>query len=121
MSDGTFTDYKVHQWLQEVANGAWVSLHYDSPSLGGVGASEISGGGYKRSKVPFSQPSNRTIWSLGDARFTGLTQNQLTHFGIWDKTTLGNLVAYGRLPSTRVVLNGQGYVIFEGELAISFG
>lgn len=120
--DGSFTDEQVHIWLQEVADEAWVSLHYDSPGLSGVGLAEIEGGGYTRCKVPMSQPANRTIWSLADARFAGLQQNQLTHFGIWDGEHNGLLRAYGRLPGgIRVVLTGDGFVLREGDLAISFG
>lgn len=119
--NGSFTDQKVHEWLQEIADGAFVSLHYDTPALGGVGASEISGGGYARSKVAFSQPSNRSIWSLEDARFSGLKQNQITHFGIWDSKTQGMLVAYAALPESQTVYNGWGFTLREGELAISIG
>lgn len=119
--DGSITDQRVHKWLQEIADGAYVSLHYDTPALGGIGACELSGGGYKRAKTPFSQPSNRTIWSLEDAKFTGLVQNQITHFGIWDTATRGELVAYASLPEKATVLNGWGFVLREGQLAISFG
>lgn len=116
-----FTDAKVHEWLQEVADRAYVSLHYDNPVMGGVGAAELSGGGYVRVKVPFSQPANRIIWSLADARWIGLEQNQLTHFGVWNRAQRGVLVACAPLPDRISVLNGQGYVIREGELALSFG
>lgn len=119
--EGSFTDDVVHGWLQEVANAAYVSLHYDTPALGGVGLSEISGGGYVRSLTPFSQPANRAIWSLADARFTGLVQNQLTHFGIWDSLTGGRLLCYASLPEKTSVLNGWGYLLHEGELSVSIG
>ena len=71
--------------------------------------------------MAFSQPSNRAIWSLVDARFTGLTQNKLTYFGVWDSLNNGMLRAYGELPTPVVVLNGKGYVLHQGLLAISFG
>jgi hypothetical protein len=118
---GTFTDQTVNEWLQQIAEKAFCSLHYDSPAMGGVGAAEISGGGYRRIKVSFSQPSNRVIWSLADVRWTGLEQTQITHFGLWNTARKGALLAYGPLPEKRVVLNGQGYSIREGELALSFG
>lgn len=119
--DGSFTDYKAHQWLQEIADNAWVSLHYDTPALGGIGACEIAGGGYRRVQAMFSQPANRSIWTVEDVRYVGLTQNVLTHFGIWDATDLGNLLAYGRLPDKVSVLNGWGYALNAGELAVSIG
>lgn len=120
--DGSFTDEKAHIWLQEVADFGWVSLHYDTPALQGIGACEISGGGYLRQLGTFSQPSNRAIWSLTDLRFPGLVQTQLTHFGVWDSKNDGMLVAYGKLPNSPIVVyNGTGYVIHQGDLALSFG
>lgn len=116
-----FTDQQVHLWLEDISSGGYISLHYDVPVLGAAGYSEISGGGYSRVQVPFSQPSNRTIWSLEDAKFTGLLQNQLTHFGVFDAQNQGVLMAYGELPEKTVILNGWGYVIRSGELALSIG
>lgn len=116
---GTFADYQVHQWLQEIADGAYVSLHYDDPSLDGLGGSEIYGGGYTRARVDFTQPDNRTIWSLTDAIFSGLTQNRLTHFGVWVDQYQGLIRAHGPLPAEVLILNGQGYVVKAGTLALS--
>lgn len=119
MADGTFDDELVHDWLACVADNAWVSLHYESPAMNGLGRGEISGGGYVRRKVVFSTPSSRTMWNLEDVVFGGLVANRLTHFGIWSAKTGGRLRAYGRLPDETVVLNGGGYVFHEGRLALS--
>ena len=121
MRDGSVTDEQAHRWLQEIADHGWVSLHYDTPGLSGADRAEISGGGYVRFQMQWSQPSNRAIWSMVDARFTGLTQTKLTYFGVWDQAAKGLLRAYGELPEPVVVLNGKGYVLHHGQLAISFG
>jgi hypothetical protein len=121
MSDGSVTDEQAHAWLQDIADNGWVSLHYDSPALGGADKAEIAGGGYLRFKMNFSNPNNRGIWSLTDARFTGLQQTKLTYFGVWDSLNKGMLRAYGELPTPAVVLNGKGYVLHAGLIAISFG
>jgi hypothetical protein len=121
MSNGTFSDEQVHRWLQEVADAGWVGLHYDDPTLGGVSRAEISGGGYARVRMSFSQPSNRSIWSLIDARFTGLVQTRLTHFSVWDSQNLGLFRASGELPTKVIVLNGKGFVVPAGQLALSLG
>lgn len=119
--DGSLSDEQAHLWLQEVADSGWVSLHFDNPSLGGIERAEIAGGGYKRFKMNWSQPNNRAIWSLTDARFMGLMQTKLTYFGVWDKAHLGLLRAYAELPKPAVVLNGKGFVLHAGTIAISFG
>lgn len=121
--DGGITDEQANLWLQDIADTGFVSLHYESPGLQGVSKGEISGGGYTRFKMAWSQPSNRTIWGMVDARFTGLTTNKLTYFGIWNSLNKGRLMAYGPLPDINgvIVLNGQGYVLHEGDLSVSFG
>jgi hypothetical protein len=119
--DGSITDEQAHLWLQEVANSGWVSLHYDSPALGGDDKGEIAGGGYGRFKMVWSQPNNRAIWSLTDARWTGLTQNKLTYFGVWNQQFNGMLRAYAELPSPVAILNGKGYILYAGSIVVSFG
>ena len=101
--DGTITDAQVHLWLQDIADSGYVSLHFDTPALGGLTAAEISGGGYQRFKMSWSNPDNRAIWSVVDARFTGLVQTKVTYFGVWDKLTKGMCPSLGRNgASTRV-------------------
>lgn len=114
------TDWYANQVLQEIANGAWISLHYDSPELDGLGGSEIAGAGYVRPLVGFTQPANRIIWSVEDAVFVGLNATRATHFGVWNAATSGNMYAFGKLPGNGVtILQGQGWVLKEGTIAIS--
>lgn len=119
--DGSVTDAQANTWLQEIANAGWVSLHYDNPALGGDDKAEIGGGGYLRFKMIWSQPNNRAIWSLVDARYTGLVQNQITHFGIFSEQYQGFLRAYAELREPAMVLNGKGYVLNAGSVVVSFG
>ena len=100
----------------------WISLHFDTPALGGSGPRGDLWWWLPQVLDAFwTQPANRTIWSLDDARFVGLTQNQLTHFGVWDQQFQGMLRAYGDLPEKINILNGWGYTVKAGELAVSFG
>jgi hypothetical protein len=119
--DGSISDEQAHEWLQEIATASWVSLHFESPALGGTSRGEISGGGYKRAQVAFSQPANRAIWSLADVRFSGLLPIRVTHFGIWSARYKGMIRAYAQLPEPVIIAKGHGYVLHEGDLAISLG
>jgi hypothetical protein len=59
-----------------------------------------------------------------DARFTGLVQTKLVYFGVWSRKNPGPddfLRAYGELPKPVMVLNGKGYILHAGQLAVSFG
>ena len=121
MADGSITDEQAHRWLQEVVTSGWVSLHYDNPALAGVDRAECSGGGYLRVKMAWNQPNNRTIWSVYDARFNGLNQTKVLYFGVWDLQYKGFLRAYAELSEPAVVLQGKGYILHAGSVAISFG
>jgi hypothetical protein len=111
----------VHLWLQDIADAGFVSLHFDTPALGGTDKAEIAGGGYQRFKMSWSNPDNRAIWSVVDARFTGLTQTKVTYFGIWNKQNKGRLMAYTELASPVAIGNGKGFVIPAGQIAVSMG
>jgi hypothetical protein len=119
--DGTITDEQVHLWLQDIADNGFVSLHFDTPALGGIDRAEIAGGGYHRYQMVWSDPTNRAIWSMDDAKFTGLVQTKVTYFGIWNKLNLGRLMAYTELAEPVGILNGKGFVIPAGQIAVSMG
>lgn len=115
-----FDDDQIHAWLQCVADNAWISLHYESPAIYGLGRGEISGGGYVRRQGHFSTPSARTIWSIEDVKWVGLPAVRLSHFGIWSHKNKGKLRAWGALPDQgSVITPGSGYVIREGLIALS--
>jgi hypothetical protein len=114
-----FTDSCVNNWLSDIVDSGWISLHYDSPALDGAGLSEISGGGYTRMKGSFSEPANRTIWLLFDISWSGLSQTKVTHFGIWSAATGGTLQAYGAMSEPRIIMSGHGYIIRQQELSLS--
>lgn len=118
---GSITDDQAHAWLQQICDNGWVSLHFDNPGLGGRDRAEVAGGGYRRFKMAFSQPTNRTIWSLRDAKWTGLLQNKVTYFGIWNAQNRGLLRVYSELPDPASIPNGKGFIISAGLIAVSFG
>jgi hypothetical protein len=98
---GTFT---------EPAN-IYVSLHTADPTDAGSGT-EASGGGYAR----VSTATNGTDWTVtGNAATNGVavtfpvstgaisSGSALTHFGLWDASTAGNLLYAGALGTSRTV------------------
>jgi len=119
--DGGISDEQANLWLTEIAENGWISLHYDNPSLGGVERAEISGGGYDRFKMIWSPPRGRSIWSTIDARFNGLLQTKVVYFGVWDVRYKGFLRAYAELPEPGIILTGNGFALYAGQLAVSFG
>jgi hypothetical protein len=104
----------------------YLSLHTANPTDTGSGA-EVSGGSYARKSVANSSSE----WSSDG---TGLTSNvntqtfptatgswgTLTHFGVWDAASSGNLLIYGALNSSAVIGSGQVFSFNPGEVDITF-
>lgn len=95
----------------------YLAWHKADPLADGSGL-EVTGGAYARAAIT----SNTTNWgapgALGTAyAITNLTDitfpaptadwGIITHWGLWDAATLGNLVLYGAVSVPREVLNGD--------------
>lgn len=110
-------------------SGLYVSLHTASPTEAG-GAGEVVGGSYAR----VSHGPADSVWSAGGAT-DGLTSNvtaitfavataswgTITHVGIYDAPTGGNLLFHGALVLSMVVGVGSPAVVFSpGALQVQF-
>lgn len=120
---GAFDEELIHAWLNCIRDNSWCSLHYESPGLQGLGRGEISGAGYVRRRLLFSEPSSQIMWQLDAVKFAGLNAGRLTHFGVWNHKEAGKLRAYGELPGENdvIVAQGGGYVLRAGSIALSLG
>ncbi|MDQ3095795.1 MAG: hypothetical protein M3Q82_07540 [Actinomycetota bacterium] len=113
----------------------WVSLHTADPTDAGSGA-EVTGGAYARVSCT-TGTSGTGVGSIFNAPTNpgGLVENAsaitfpspianwgtVTHFGIWDAATVGNLLIHGALTTSRTINNGDSAPSFAvGELDITF-
>ena len=113
-----------------LAGSVYVALHTADPADTGAGA-EASGGSYARVAVTrgtgaWSAPSNASgaqrVTNSAAITFPAPTGNwgTITHVGIWDAATTGNLLYRGALTSSRVVNNGDQAPSFAiGALTVS--
>ena len=114
-----------------------VGLLTSAPSDGG-GGTEVSGGGYARQSVGASlanfagtQSTGSTTASSGS---TGATSNNgaitfatpsagwgtVTHFGIYDAASAGNLLFYGTLTIAKTINQSDTVSFPAGSLSITF-
>ena len=106
-----------------------VSLHTANPTDAGSGT-EVSGGSYARVSVP---PLDAN-WSAPDAT-GGVTANVadivfpspsanwgvVTHVGVWDAATVGNLICYATLTTPKTINSGDAAPKFlAGALSFTF-
>ncbi len=106
-----------------------VSLHTANP-LDDASGTEVSGGSYarvQRNPLDANWTAASTTAGVTDnaaaITFPAPTANwgTVTHFGIWDATTAGNLLCYGALTVSKTINNGDAAPSFAiGALAVTF-
>ena len=123
----SFSNYLETELLDHVfANNAYtspttvyVSLHTANPDEDASGA-EVSGGGYVRQAGSFTV-SGDTATTSAAVEYPTATANYgtVTHVGIWDASTAGNMLAYAALTASKTISTGDVFRIPTGDLDIT--
>jgi hypothetical protein len=99
----------------------YLALHTANPDEDGSGA-EVStvGTAYARQTVAFTVSGN-TATTSGAVEYSTATANfgTVTHVGVWDASTSGNLLAYAALTSSKTIETGDVFRVPAGDLDIS--
>lgn len=101
-------------------SAVYAALHVSAPTDADSGI-EVIGGGYSRQAVSFKPPVNGNTSNNGPVIFGMATTSwgTITHFGIYDASTAGNLLYWGALGQVKVVDNGDFFTAPDGLLTIS--
>ena len=118
--EGKILDHvlRVSSYSQPAA--LYVALYTSDPGDGDSGT-EVSGGDYSRKSVTFGSASNGTSSNSAAVEFSTATADwgTITHVGIRDASTAGNLLFYGSLTSS-VAINTNDILRFPvGNLSVS--
>lgn len=102
---------------------AWyVALFTAAPSDAG-GGTEVSTGGYSRQSVTFDAASSPggTTSNSGAVSFTasGASYGTVTHIGIFDASTSGNLLWHGALTASKTVADGDTLEFSAGNIDLT--
>ena len=87
----------------------YVGLHTADPTDAGTGA-EVSGNGYARQSIAFSASSSGTTSNSAAVEFpaaSGGNWGTITHIGIYDALTSGNLLFHSSLTVSKTISNGD--------------
>ena len=98
----------------------YVGLYTTDPGEGNTGT-EVSGTSYARQSVTFGSPSNGVSTNSGAVTFptaTG-TWGTVTHIGILDASTSGNLLYYTPLDASKSIASGDVFTISAGNLSVT--
>lgn len=133
------SDYLEHAWLDMLASGSaftapstYVALFTSDPTDAGTGT-EVSGGSYARVQVN-QDGATQPYWNtIADSGSTKLADNNgaitfptataswgtVTHVGVFDAATGGNLLYHGSLSASKTVGDGDTFEIADGDLDLT--
>ena len=96
---------------------AYVALYTTDPTDADTGT-EVSGGGYARQLAGLSAPSDGVSSNASDIIFPTATADwgTVTHLGLRDAATLGNLLLYSILDASKAIATGDTFKFNAGEL-----
>jgi len=99
----------------------YVSLHTADPTDDASGA-EVSGGSYARTAVTMGAPTNGSGTNSTDVQFPQATGDwgTVTHIGIWDATSSGNMLFHTPLDTSKNITTGDVFKIASGSLTVTF-
>lgn len=82
---------------------------------------ELSGSGYARQSIAFGAASSGTASNSGNVDFPAATGSWgvISHFGLFDASTGGNLLIHGALTASKTVATGDILRIATGDMDIT--
>lgn len=123
----SFTNFLETEILDHVFGAAaytapstlYVGLFTAAPDDTG-GGTEVSGGGYARQSAAFTVSGN-TASNSASIEYPTATASYgtVTHVGIFDASTAGNLMAYASLTASKAIDTGDVFRIPTGDLDIT--
>lgn len=96
----------------------YLALFTADPTDAGTGA-EVTGGSYIRKAVTFGAPTNGVFTNNASVTFESMPSTTVTHWGIFDAVTAGNLLFHGAWQSATGVNAGQNLSVAIGALTIT--
>jgi len=99
----------------------YLALYTSDPTPADTGT-EVSGNGYARQAVTFTAPVGGATDNAAQVSFPEATGNwgTVTHWGILDAATAGNLLLFGAFTTPKAYSAGDQAIIKANELDITF-
>jgi hypothetical protein len=120
------SDYLENKLLDHVLKVAaftvppnvYVALYTAAPSDSG-GGTEVSGGSYARQTSTWTAAAAGATSNSASINFPNMPAVTVTHLGLFDAVTAGNLLYHGALTSPQVVAAGNTFTFAIGEIDIT--
>jgi len=123
---GSLSNYAENKFVEHILGTAYtapstvyLALFESDPTDAGSGT-EASYTSYARKVITFGAASSRRVTQSGDVSFDQCTggSNDVTHWGVYDALTSGNLLAHGALNATKNIVNGSTPSVASAEVYV---
>jgi hypothetical protein len=101
---------------------SWRIALFTAPPSDAGGGTEVSGGGYARQPVTFAPASapDGTTTNTALIAFTATANwGTITHIGLFDAATAGNLLWHGPLSTARTITTGDRLEFATGAITLT--
>jgi hypothetical protein len=126
---GSIADYLENELLDHCFNAAYSSpttvflgLSTADPLDTAAGLAEPSGGAYSRVTITFVTAASRNVTQKAKVTFPQATNawGTISHYGVFDAVSAGNMLAHGSLNTSKGVVNGNTPSVATSEVVISY-
>lgn len=96
----------------------YLALYTSDPTVADAGV-EVTGGSYSRKSISFASESGGSAASNAAINFTSMPTTNVSHWGIRDASSGGNLLYFGNFDIVQAITAGQTFTINSGNLVIT--
>jgi hypothetical protein len=119
--EGELYDHVMRNLAYTAPATLYLALFTTDPTDADSGA-EVSGGSYARETVAFGAPTDGVGSNSSAVTFTTASAawGTVTHFGIYDAVSAGNLLFHTILTASKVVGDGDTFKVNSGDLTVTW-
>jgi len=126
---GSIADFLEGELLDHVCNAAYehpaivyLGLSTADPTDDASGLAEPSGDGYVRKAITFGAAASRKVTQDGAVNFDQASGSwgTITHWGVFDAESAGNMMAHGSLAAEKEVVSGNTPSVASEEVYVEF-
>lgn len=116
----TVLNYVLRNTADWAPTAVYLALHTADPTDAGSGA-EVSGGSYARQTCAFdaAHATNGNTANTDAESFTNMPACTVTHIGVWDAASSGNLLFHTAVDTSKAVLAGDTISVAAGAVTIT--
>jgi len=108
--ENKFLDHFLGTASTSAPAAVYIGLHTSDPTDAGLTGGEISGNGYARQAMAFGASSSGTASNSGAVEFPAASGGDwgiITHIGIYDASSSGNLLFHAALTTSKTISDGD--------------